>query len=82
MLQQLKDKSIKEDSHIFNTYDLTCALDKNVVNAYLVDNHVVKKCKINEFGLDNKLVEKTINEINNNSYELENLIYIKKDVRS
>ena len=82
MLHQLKDKSIKEDSHIFNTYDLTCALDKNVVNAYLVDNHVVKKCKINEFGLDNKLVEKTINEINNNSYELENLIYIKKDVRS
>jgi hypothetical protein len=56
-------------------YDFDDALQCERVVAYNVDSGKLKKCKVDKFGIDNQLVEKTISEINENSYKLENLIY-------
>jgi predicted ATPase len=75
MLGYLKESVPDLKSEGLGVYDFDDALQCERVVAYNVDSGKLKKCKVDKFGIDNQLVEKTISEINENSYKLENLIY-------
>ena len=64
------DSDFEGKEEVASRFGYQKGLNRNLVQAYVAENHSLTRCKVDEFGIDLPVFDKTIDEINEVANEL------------